>query len=78
MLAESRFICFNLYSCSIFEKNKLDSGAEIFGLYAQKEAGVTRNVIIDRSGKIIFLTRLYKEEEFEQMKKTIFAELTGK
>jgi peroxiredoxin len=56
----------------------LDPGAEIFGLYAQKEAGVTRNVIIDRSGKIIFLTRLYKEEEFEQMKKTIFAELTGK
>ena len=56
----------------------LDPGAEIFGLYAQKEAGVTRNVIIDRTGKIIFLTRLYKEEEFEQMKKTIFAELTGK
>ena len=53
----------------------LDPGADIFGLYAQKEAGVTRNVIIDRSGKIIFLTRLYKKDEFEKMKKMIFAEL---
>ena len=56
----------------------LDPGAEIFGLYAQKEAGVTRNVIIDRSGKIIFLTRLYEREEFNQMKKVIFAELAAK
>jgi peroxiredoxin len=56
----------------------LDPGAEIFGLFAQKEAGVTRNVIIDRAGKIIFLSRLYKKEEFEQMKNTIFAELAGK
>jgi len=36
----------------------LDPGADIFGLYAQKAAGVTRNVIIDRQGKIILLTRL--------------------
>lgn len=56
----------------------LDPGANIFGLYAQKEAGVTRNVIIDRSGKIIFLTRLYKKEEFDRMKKIIFAELATK
>ncbi|HEY5469885.1 MAG TPA: TlpA disulfide reductase family protein [Bacteroidales bacterium] len=56
----------------------LDPGANIFGLFARKEAGVTRNVIIDRSGKIIFLTRLYKQEEFEQMKKIIFAELEKK
>jgi peroxiredoxin len=53
----------------------LDPGADIFGLYAQKKAGVTRNVIIDRSGKIIFLTRLYEREEFEAMKKVIFEEL---
>lgn len=53
----------------------LDPGADIFGLFAQKSAGVTRNVIIDRKGKIIFLTRLYKREEFEEMKKIIFAEL---
>jgi peroxiredoxin len=53
----------------------LDPGADIFGLIAQKSAGVTRNVIIDRKGKIIFLTRLYKREEFDQMKKVIFSEL---
>jgi peroxiredoxin len=56
----------------------LDPGAKIFGLFAQKQAGVTRNIIIDRSGKIIFLTRLYKKKEFNEMKKIIFAELSSK
>jgi peroxiredoxin len=56
----------------------LDPGADIFGLFAQKEAGVTRNVIIDRKGKIIFLTRLYKPEEFNEMKKVIFNEISSK
>lgn len=56
----------------------LDPGADIFGLYALKEAGVTRNVIINRSGKIIFLTRLFEREEFDRMKKTIFSELGTK
>jgi peroxiredoxin len=56
----------------------LDPGADIFGLFAEKEAGVTRNVIIDRSGKIIFLTRLFDREEFDQMKKVIFTELAAK
>ena len=53
----------------------LDPDADIFGLYALKEAGVTRNVIIDRTGKIIFLTRLFDKQEFERMKKVIFSEL---
>jgi peroxiredoxin len=53
----------------------LDPGADIFGLFAQKAAGVTRNVIIDRSGKIIFLTRLFEREEFNHMKEVIFSEL---
>ncbi len=56
----------------------LDPGANIFGLYAQKEAGVTRNIIIDRDGKIIFLTRLFEREEFDRMKEIIFAELAKK
>jgi peroxiredoxin len=55
----------------------LDPGADIFGLYADKEAGVTRNVILDRSGKIIFLTRLYERKEFEAMKKVTFEELSS-
>jgi peroxiredoxin len=50
----------------------LDPGAEIFGLFAHKESGVTRNVIIDDKGKIVFLTRLYEEKEFNTMKDTIF------
>jgi peroxiredoxin len=56
----------------------LDPGASIFALYASKTSGVTRNIIIDRKGKIIFLTRLYKREEFDSMKKVIFAELAKK
>ncbi|HLO57695.1 MAG TPA: TlpA disulfide reductase family protein [Bacteroidales bacterium] len=49
-----------------------DPNADVFGLYALKEAGVTRNVIIDREGKIVFLTRLYEEKEFNNMKEVIF------
>lgn len=45
----------------------LDPGARIFSLYAEKEAGVTRNVLIDRYGKIVFLTRLFNEEEFSSL-----------
>jgi peroxiredoxin len=56
----------------------LDQGADIFGIYALKEAGVTRNVIIDRNGKIIFLTRLFERAEFDKMKEIIFAELAKK
>jgi peroxiredoxin len=56
----------------------LDPGADIFGLFALKEGGVTRNVIIDRTGKIIFLTRLFDREEFDSMKKVIFSELDSK
>jgi len=48
-----------------------DPGAEVFSLYAKKEAGITRNVIIDQEGKIVFLTRLYEEKEFKTMIETI-------
>lgn len=43
----------------------LDPGADIFGLYALKESGITRNVLIDRDGKIVLMTRLFNEEEFK-------------
>jgi hypothetical protein len=49
----------------------LDPGAEIFGLFADKESGVTRNVLIDSDGKIVFLTRLFEKEEFNLMIKQI-------
>jgi peroxiredoxin len=45
----------------------LDPGADIFALYAERSAGITRNVIIDREGRIVMLTRLYDEEEFAAM-----------
>ncbi|MFA5045402.1 MAG: TlpA disulfide reductase family protein [Paludibacter sp.] len=49
----------------------LDPKADIFALYAVREAGITRNVIIDKTGKIVFLTRLYDEAEFKKMTKVI-------
>jgi len=49
----------------------LDPGADIFYTFAAKGAGVTRNVIIDKNGKIVYLTRLYKEDEFNEMKEVI-------
>jgi peroxiredoxin len=49
----------------------LDPNADIFGKFAKKEAGVTRNVLIDRNGKIVFLTRLYNEQEFELLKQKV-------
>ena len=49
----------------------LDPGADIFAKYADREAGITRNVLIDRSGKIVMLTRLYNEDEFAALCKKI-------
>jgi len=49
----------------------LDPKGGIFYQFAEKNAGVTRNVIVDKTGKIVFMTRLYKEEEFQEMKKVI-------
>ena len=49
----------------------LDPKGGIFYQFAEKGAGVTRNVIVDKTGKIVFMTRLYKEEEFQELKKVI-------
>ena len=45
----------------------LDPGAKIFELFADKNSGVTRNVIIDKKGNIAHLTRLFNMEEFNTM-----------
>lgn len=45
----------------------LDPGADIFALYADRKAGITRNIIINPEGRIVMLTRLYNEEEFSEM-----------
>lgn len=49
----------------------LDPGADIFYTFATKGAGVTRNVIIGKDGKIAYMTRLFKEDEFNEMKEVI-------
>jgi peroxiredoxin len=49
----------------------LDPGADIFGRFADKKSGVTRNVVIDPTGKIVYLTRLYDKAEFNGMLQAI-------
>jgi peroxiredoxin len=45
----------------------LDPGGDVFALYAERKAGITRNVIINPEGRIVMLTRLYNEKEFAAM-----------
>ncbi len=49
----------------------LDPGADIFALYAERTSGITRNVLIDRDGRIVMLTRLFNEEEFQALTEKI-------
>lgn len=56
----------------------LDPGADIFAKYALRKAGITRNVLIDRDGRIVMLTRLYNEKEFASLVKKIDEMLTEK
>ena len=44
-----------------------DPEAEIFDLFTLKGAGVTRNIVINKKGEIVFLTRLFEEKEFQAM-----------
>lgn len=52
-----------------------DPAGKIFECYAEKGAGITRNVVIGATGKIIMQTRLYDEKEFAEMCKLIDAEV---
>ena len=49
----------------------LDPDAAVFAKFAGIKSGITRNVIIDKNGKIAFLTRLFERKEFDEMKKVI-------
>lgn len=49
----------------------LDTNGDVFAKYAVREAGVTRNVLIDKDGKIMYMTRLYDPIEFSGLKKAI-------
>lgn len=45
----------------------LDPDGEIFCRYAHRLSGITRNVIVDKNGRIAMMTRLYDEAEFARM-----------
>lgn len=44
-----------------------DPEGSVFYSIAAPKAGVTRNVVVDASGRIAMLTRLFDEEEFQRM-----------
>ncbi|MDR0892993.1 MAG: TlpA family protein disulfide reductase [Mediterranea sp.] len=49
----------------------LDPGADIFAKYAVRDAGITRNVLIDKTGRIVKMTRLYNKVEFASLVQAI-------
>ena len=49
----------------------MDTNADVFASYALRNSGITRNILIDRDGKIVMLTRKFKEEEFAALVKKI-------
>ena len=44
-----------------------DPEGKIFSDFTLEGAGVTRNIVVNKNGEIIFLTRLYEEKEFNLM-----------
>lgn len=44
-----------------------DTDGAVFRLYAYPDAGVTRNVLIDRNGVIRMLTRRFEQQEFDSL-----------
>ena len=49
----------------------LDEKGDVFASYAVRKSGITRNVLIDRDGRIVKLTRRFVEPEFEDLVATI-------
>ena len=49
----------------------LDEKGDAFASYALRKSGVTRNVLIDRDGRIVKLTRRFVEPEFNDLVATI-------
>ena len=45
----------------------IDKDGSFFESFTLPKAGVTRNIVIDKSGKISFLTRLFDQKEFQEM-----------
>ena len=49
----------------------LDERGDAFASYALRKSGITRNVLIDRDGRIVKLTRRFVEPEFNDLVATI-------
>ncbi len=49
----------------------LDEKGDVFASYALRNSGITRNVLIDRDGRIVKLTRRFVEPEFNDLVATI-------
>ena len=49
----------------------LDENGDAFASYALRKSGITRNVLIDRDGRIVKLTRRFVEPEFNDLVTTI-------
>ena len=45
----------------------IDEDGSFFESFTNPGAGVTRNIVIDKTGKISFLTRLFEPKEFQEM-----------
>jgi len=44
-----------------------DTKGDVFRLYAHPNAGITRNVLIDKKGRIVMLTRKFEATEFKAL-----------
>jgi peroxiredoxin len=53
----------------------MDSNGDVFASYALRRSGITRNILIDRDGKIVMLTRRFEEAEFKALVEKIDAML---
>ena len=49
----------------------LDTSGSKFYSFAAEGAGVTRNILIDKTGRIVYLTRLYDKAEFNGLKEKV-------
>ena len=49
----------------------LDDKGDVFASYAVRKSGITRNVLINRDGRIVKLTRRFEEAEFNDLVATI-------
>ena len=53
----------------------IDEDGALFEAFTLPKSGVTRNIVLNKEGKISMLTRLYDEKEFGEMVELIEAEL---